>query len=452
MRFLIPLTVILIGFGSLAPELSAQRQYQYEELRQRDFTPRGYMSIFGGISDAQGDANATAVFKLRSDRLQFRSVSASNREHPDERFASQIRINFEVFRVDEEGERTGSPVVRDSYQKRASATSYDQTQSKSRFVEASYSFNVAPGDYVMRAIVYSNNQEQGTFNRPFEVKEQSDDYDWVILTKHQNEEGAYRFINKGNNSNFGQSLTAIASLPEYSENYRVEVDRKRVRGEDTTLLKQVYDEPLRSENIHQNQSGVVTSREHAPYLELNPDGELILAEINLPNESFTNNHHTLRIIKEEDGQQEVVTEYTWYNLWIDMPVALLNVDFAIRKLRHIADDSEVNSMRRGSRIEREEQLIEFWKEQDPDADTSPNSKMAEFYRRIDEAYDRFTTPSGPGYESDQGKIFITMGEPIEKNRRFPSNAPTREIWEYENATYIFEATSGFGDYVLVDQQ
>lgn len=449
MRSSILFLLLLFIAGHGVTEVYAQRQYQFEELNRRDFIPEAFMSVFPGVTDRDGNANASAVFRIRNDQLDYRSIPASQRQSEDERFASSVRINFEVYRA-EDGERTGSPVQRERWEKRATTTEYDHTRSKTRSVEASQSFQLDPGSYILRALAYSNDRQKGTFTRRFEIKEDPNEYDRVILASPDENQDRKRLVNLGNNSRFGEGVTAWASLPDENSEYRIVLDRMRIRDTDTTRVEQILDETLNTAEVYSHIQPVISTEDNTPYLSLESGGEQTLGRIHVPKNSLSNNHFRLRIF-DTDGEEETrITEYNWYNLWVDMPVSLLNVDFAINKLRFMVSDSELSQLRQGNREERERNFLEFWTEKDSTAETSNNSLMAEYYRRVDEAYDRFTTPQTKGFDSDQGRIFITMGEPEDINRQFPSNGPTREIWEYEDETYIFEATTGFGDYVLVE--
>lgn len=75
--------------------------------------------------------------------------------------------------------------------------------------------------------------------------------------------------------------------------------------------------------------------------------------------------------------------------------------------------------------------------------------MVEYYRRVDIAYERFSSATTPGFTSDQGKTYILMGEPDKITRRFPPEQPVLEVWEYGERQILFQATSGFGDFQLI---
>lgn len=76
--------------------------------------------------------------------------------------------------------------------------------------------------------------------------------------------------------------------------------------------------------------------------------------------------------------------------------------------------------------------------------------MAEYYRRIDYAFKEFSNRGNlAGHESDQGKVYINYGPPDSKDRQFPKNGEVIEIWKYGNKRFVFEASTGFGDFVLI---
>jgi GWxTD domain-containing protein len=119
-------------------------------------------------------------------------------------------------------------------------------------------------------------------------------------------------------------------------------------------------------------------------------------------------------------------------------------------LKYILSKNELERIKRGSEEERERKFREFWEQRDPTPNTVYNELMAEYYRRIDYAFKEFGSQENPmGHENDQGEVYIKYGPPNEKERIFPPNGKTREIWKYSDRTFVFEASTGFGDFVLV---
>ncbi len=82
----------------------------------------------------------------------------------------------------------------------------------------------------------------------------------------------------------------------------------------------------------------------------------------------------------------------------------------------------------------------FWKARDPDPNTPENEFKDEHYRRISYSNQYFGRLSpAPGWKTDRGRIYITLGEPnqIERYDNLPDVYPV-EVWFYQ----------GFGKYGL----
>ena len=76
----------------------------------------------------------------------------------------------------------------------------------------------------------------------------------------------------------------------------------------------------------------------------------------------------------------------------------------------------------------------FWKQRDPNLNTPKNEAKEEHYRRINYANQWYGRESpGPGWRTDMGRIYITLGEPrtIEKFENLSEVFPLI-IWFYEN--------------------
>ncbi|RPJ37419.1 MAG: GWxTD domain-containing protein, partial [Deltaproteobacteria bacterium] len=101
----------------------------------------------------------------------------------------------------------------------------------------------------------------------------------------------------------------------------------------------------------------------------------------------------------------------------------------------------------------------FWKQRDPITLTDHNEFKDEHYRRIEYANKQFGRLSSlPGWKTDRGRIYISIGPPLTINRYegFSSIYPV-EVWNYQGmAEYglpdmfriVFYRKFGSGDYVL----
>ncbi len=111
--------------------------------------------------------------------------------------------------------------------------------------------------------------------------------------------------------------------------------------------------------------------------------------------------------------------------------------------------------------DRERQIFieAFWKQRDPTPNTPRNEFKDEHYRRLDYANDFYGrgTPL-PGWRTDRGRIYITLGPPLNVEQYDTVNGvyPT-EIWFYKGDpsqglptafNVIFFKKDGSGDYIL----
>ena len=140
--------------------------------------------------------------------------------------------------------------------------------------------------------------------------------------------------------------------------------------------------------------------------------------------------------------------------WADRPLSLGDPTYAIRALRPIATDEEIDRLLSGSTEERGAALEKFWQGLDPTPGTLFNEKMAAYYRRVDYAYFNFATfAERDGAKTDRGKIWVLYGPPTSIVRQLDPEGGPREVWTYENAVgqaFIFRDPSESGEYRLVE--
>jgi GWxTD domain-containing protein len=93
----------------------------------------------------------------------------------------------------------------------------------------------------------------------------------------------------------------------------------------------------------------------------------------------------------------------------------------------------------------------FWERRDPDPGTPVNEALVLFETRVETASRRYGVME-PGWQSDQGRIYIRLGEP-DRVETIAADAyrAAGEIWYYygRHATYVFQDVDGFGRLRLV---
>jgi len=138
-------------------------------------------------------------------------------------------------------------------------------------------------------------------------------------------------------------------------------------------------------------------------------------------------------------------------VWNDRPMSLGRMDIAIEALRHIATEAEMDELKSLSSSKSASAFRAFWQKRSPDSSQSFNPVMTEYYRRVDEAIQRFSsTRESDGYKTDQGRIFILYGSPSVTDRKLHPDGRQTETWTYIRLKkrFVFELNDGTGMFTL----
>ncbi|MEX2573920.1 MAG: GWxTD domain-containing protein [Balneolaceae bacterium] len=445
-----------------------QRNVSYQNLLERAERPSLYTSLLS-LPGTGNEPLFMVSFRMDYDLLPFRR-GRTDQATPDEEagYYSEARINMEVFR---ENDSTGpGSVTRSSWADTIRTDTYEQTRSRFDHLEGAIAVRLEEGEYRLLLDMNRDDVQRGTrqrnrrtgFSGPseqlFEIPDFStgEEEAMVLLASSSREsDGEYlvRLLNYGESALYGQDYQVMILLPrnQDTENFLLQVDQLPSGAGDDAEGEPLYRKRMGREDLLYTGGFSHAPDSKQPELLFNITGEgfpVIIADI--PNSTFPNARFRLSVTA--DGRQEPLAAKIIDSRWIDMPVSLLNLDVAIDMLRFIVEDSRLRQLRSGSASERERRFREFWAERDPTPDTEFNELMTEYYSRIDHAYNSYTTPETPGFDSDQGRAYILYGSPLRIERQYPTDSPTREIWEYRDRTLVFEATSGFGDFRLVQDQ
>jgi len=130
--------------------------------------------------------------------------------------------------------------------------------------------------------------------------------------------------------------------------------------------------------------------------------------------------------------------------------ALTDVTKAIRQLRYVATQDEIDNIEagatQGDRIARFE---EFWRKLDPTPATARNEAFDEYYARVQFANSQFKSYA-EGWLTDMGMVHIIYGPPTNVDRyQMQNGMSVRVIWSYAGGlSMTFDDNTGFGDYRL----
>ncbi|MEX1136196.1 MAG: GWxTD domain-containing protein [Balneolales bacterium] len=477
---------LCVLFLALSAGFATAQRISYEALKIQERIPTAYFdyNIIPPSSPGE-DPQLVVGFKLGYDFLNFRRDSGND---DDRRFYSDVEIGVEIFGVEDQelssqereelytdriqetqsarrAERRRSrrsdeereSVGREFWNGTAYAATYEQTQSSNQHLEGYIVKSLPPGSYEINSRFSSDQRTRNTLPKRITIPDFDENGDTQIYFLDEDESidlpVTSPLINMGRNVFFGKDFNALILVPDYDEQAEYRLQLKKIGPDrDDTSSVTVYDEALSDSDIYKGVDVHLTgSNDEAVKLSLSQDEETpyTFASIKVPNSRFENAHYRMEIWQNgSNGENERLGNRTFLNRWVDIPTSLLNLDVAINMMQFILDDEALSRMEEGNQRQREEKFREFWNERNPTPETEYNELMVEYFRRIDYAFENYTSPREAGYESDMGRIYIQNGEPDNVTRRFPSNEPAVVIWEYGPRIFRFEATSGFGDYEL----
>ncbi len=134
------------------------------------------------------------------------------------------------------------------------------------------------------------------------------------------------------------------------------------------------------------------------------------------------------------------------------PPSITDLDLAIREMQYIATPTQIDDMLSTKDYgERLRKFEEFWKKKDPSPGTPINEVLYEYYRRVEYANKHFKHYF-PGWKTDMGKVYITLGPPHQIDRHpLELDSKPYEVWYYYdiNREFVFVDETGFGDYRLI---
>ena len=171
-----------------------------------------------------------------------------------------------------------------------------------------------------------------------------------------------------------------------------------------------------------------------PFLEIKESPEvdrpIALVEIPVPVTALVPGNYELLLIR--TGTTDTL-HMPFQIVWEMMPLSLRNIDYAMNLMKYLLTEDQLDSLDEGSDMDRRLRLMDWWRKDDPSPTTTFNERMAEYYRRIDQAFYAFSTIQEPdGANTERAKIYVLYGPPTEIQKELPVNGEPVEIWLYKN--------------------
>jgi GWxTD domain-containing protein len=128
----------------------------------------------------------------------------------------------------------------------------------------------------------------------------------------------------------------------------------------------------------------------------------------------------------------------------------------ISYLRYFVELSRLNAVRDAAPEARAAAWMTFWRETDPDPQSTEHEALRDYFRRLVTANERFREEGSPGWLTERGKVLITLGEPDQILEQGDVGIGTRgrlQIWQYlqHRTQFVFVDQSGFGRWRLTPQ-
>ncbi|HET9276521.1 MAG TPA: GWxTD domain-containing protein [Gemmatimonadales bacterium] len=105
----------------------------------------------------------------------------------------------------------------------------------------------------------------------------------------------------------------------------------------------------------------------------------------------------------------------------------------------------LGGLRDAQPTERSERWREFWVATDPIPETPENEALDRYFTRIAIANERFRDEGGPGWRTDRGEVYVTLGDPDQVYESSPASDRRIIQWLYNTYRVVltFEGTLGF---------
>ena len=177
----------------------------------------------------------------------------------------------------------------------------------------------------------------------------------------------------------------------------------------------------------------------------------LIFAVSEPNDNYsvyTRNNFYIMNTDEEDGG-DLIASFS-RSEFLNMSVEELDKRFD--EARYVATQNDIKIYKSLGDKEIDSKrmfLFKFWREREKDG----VGLMKEYYERVDYANEHFPFANIPGWETDQGRIYVKYGEPdiIERRPNSSNNRPL-ELWTYHDldggSKFLFVDDSGFKDYRL----
>lgn len=378
-----------------------------------------YLDFLNFKSEQSGSTRVDVFVQVPYTEVQF--VKSANG------FSASYSITISVFSENKE-----KLITEKSWTEKLEVKDFEQTQSSSNFNISLRSFNLTPGNYLIRsALEDKDSRQEFTVENKFVVNDLSKPLamsDLMIISRRDTTSGITKIL-----PNVTKNVLAQRDgLPLYYEIYST-------RNQKISLEYKIIDPRDKVVYSFEDVKDIDTGRTQVTYTLNDIKLNLGIYSVNV-------------ILKNAGGETVSNISKPFMSRWTGVPENISDMDKAISQLMYIASPSDLSHIQdTDNQEEKIKRYLEFWKSKDPSPNTEENELFNEYYRRITYANEKFSHYS-EGWKTDRGMVFIILGPPSNVDRHpFDYDSKPYEIWEYYdlNRSFVFVDETGFGDYRLI---
>lgn len=129
---------------------------------------------------------------------------------------------------------------------------------------------------------------------------------------------------------------------------------------------------------------------------------------------------------------------------------ITNFDDLVSLLRYFGQDRRLDAMRRAKAGDRATLWREFYRATDPNLQTPENEAIDRYFGLVSIANQRFVGEGVPGWRTDRGEVFISLGDPDEVLDQGLQQQGRYIRWTYNDLrlALVFQDVTGFGRFRL----
>jgi len=407
------LTAILVSIFTLS-SVYAQTEEQYN----LPIVNAKYFQDFLNFAGEDGNSKLDVFIHVPYQDVQFVKTGKG--------FEAAYTVTVSVY--DEEKE---SLLTEKIWSEKIIAYSFDESVSAKNFNLSHRSFNLKPGNYLVKTAVMDKDSREEIYSENLiTVRDLSINLslsDVMLIAQNKVVEGSSKIIPNITRHVF----VDVDGIPFFFEIYSDSASEVTLEYMVSNMDKEVLFQASEKKPVQQGNNQMFFTFEN---VKLNL-GKYLL-------------HVYLK-----DNEDQIISSVakSFISRWIGVPRTIQDLDKAVEQLRYIASPDEMDYITDAETDDiKSKRFVEFWNDKDPNPTNEQNQAFEEYFRRVAYADEHFSHYV-EGWRSDRGMVFIILGSPDNIDRHpFEYDSKPYEVWQYYdlNHSFVFVDETGFGDYRL----